>query len=191
MSELRRWRPLEISAKHQMALFAEQARCCLGLARAWLGRPGEGVALIRQGIAGLAALGTHLDVYTLFMVESQTLSGAVGDALETVEQVLQPNRPDTNMVVRPEASRLRGELQIKQWRSEAAEADFREALTLARSMGAKALELRAVMSLVRLLRDTGRRGEARTMLAEIYNWFTAGFDTADSKDAKALLDELA
>ena len=46
------------------------------------------------------------------------------------------------------------------------------------------------MSLTRLLRDTNRREEARTMLAEIYGWFTEGFDTADLIDAKALLDEL-
>jgi predicted ATPase len=58
-------------------------------------------------------------------------------------------------------------------------------------MGAKALELRAAMSLARLLRDTGQRDEARTMLAEIYSWFTEGFDTADLKEAKALLDELS
>jgi predicted ATPase len=47
------------------------------------------------------------------------------------------------------------------------------------------------MSLARLLRDANRRDEARTMLANIYNWFTEGFDTADLKDAKALLDELS
>jgi predicted ATPase len=52
-------------------------------------------------------------------------------------------------------------------------------------------ELRATMSLVRLMRDTGRRDEAHAMLAEIYGWFTEGFDTADLKDAKVLLDELA
>jgi predicted ATPase len=46
------------------------------------------------------------------------------------------------------------------------------------------------MSLARLLRDSGRRDEARPMLAEIYGWFTEGFDTSDLKDAKALLDEL-
>jgi predicted ATPase len=51
-------------------------------------------------------------------------------------------------------------------------------------------ELRATTSLARLLDQTGRRDEARTMLAEIYGWFTEGFDTADLKDAKALLDEL-
>jgi len=47
------------------------------------------------------------------------------------------------------------------------------------------------MSLARLLAIHGRRGEARARLADIYGWFTEGFDTADLKDAKALLDELA
>jgi predicted ATPase len=58
-------------------------------------------------------------------------------------------------------------------------------------MRAKAFELRAATSLARLLRDSGRRDEARSMLAEIYNWFTEGFDTADLKDAKTLIDELS
>ena len=57
-------------------------------------------------------------------------------------------------------------------------------------MGAKAWELRAMISLARLLRKQGRRDDARVMLTEIYNWFTEGFDTADLKEAKALLDEL-
>ena len=57
-------------------------------------------------------------------------------------------------------------------------------------MGARIFELRAATSLARLLRDTNRREEARAILAEIYNWFTEGFDTADLKDAKALLDGL-
>ena len=86
---------------------------------------------------------------------------------------------------------MRGEMQAKQGRREAAEADFRTALMLARSMGTISLELRAATSLARLLRDTGRRDEARAMLAEIYNWFIEGLDTADLKDAKVLLDELA
>jgi predicted ATPase len=58
-------------------------------------------------------------------------------------------------------------------------------------MEAKAWELCATTSLARLLRDTGRRDEAHSMLAEIYNWFTEGFDTADLKDARKLLDELS
>jgi predicted ATPase len=57
-------------------------------------------------------------------------------------------------------------------------------------MGGKAYELRATMSLARLLASQGRREESHDMLIEVYNWFTEGFDTADLKDAKALLDEL-
>jgi predicted ATPase len=58
-------------------------------------------------------------------------------------------------------------------------------------MSAKSWELRATTSLVRLLRDRGRHDEARALLAAIYGRFTKGFDTADLKDAKALLDELS
>ena len=84
----------------------------------------------------------------------------------------------------------RGDLHLKIGRAEPAEADFREAIALAQKMSAKAWEQRATMSLARLLDKQGRRDEARTMLAEIYGWFTEGFDTADLKDARALLDEL-
>ena len=58
-------------------------------------------------------------------------------------------------------------------------------------LSAKSRKLRATTSLTRLLAEQGRRDEARAMLAEIYGWFTEGFDTADLKDAKSLLDELA
>jgi hypothetical protein len=62
---------------------------------------------------------------------------------------------------------------------------------VARRQRAKSWEPRATSSLARLLAKHGRRSEARSMLAEIYNWFTEGFDTADLKEANALLDELA
>jgi predicted ATPase len=111
------------------------------------------------------------------------------EALETVEQTLRLNRGE--LIYHPEILRLRGELRLKPGQTELAEADFREAIALAQKMSAKAWELRATMSLGRLLASKGRCDEAHTMLAEIYNWFTEGFDTADLKDAKALLDELA
>ena len=81
-------------------------------------------------------------------------------------------------------------MRVRQGDSGLAEADFREAISLAQKMGAKAWELRATTSLARLLRENNRRDEARAMLAQIYNWFTEGFETADLKEAKALLDEL-
>ena len=85
---------------------------------------------------------------------------------------------------------MRGELEFKVGQSESAEADFRAAIETAHRMGARSYELRATTSLARLLASQGRRDEARTMLADIYNWFTEGFDTLDLKEAKALLQEL-
>jgi predicted ATPase len=83
-------------------------------------------------------------------------------------------------------------LLLAQKGSNAAEAHkcFERALEIARKQHAKSWELRATTSLARLLASQGRRDEARAMLADIYKWFTEGFDTADLKDAKALLAEL-
>ena len=72
-----------------------------------------------------------------------------------------------------------------------AETCFHQALDIARRQQAKSLELRAAMSLSRLWQRQGKRDEARQLLAPIYSWFTEGFDTADLKEARALLDELA
>ena len=88
--------------------------------------------------------------------------------------------------------RLNGELSLLRGAGTESDSEqhFRRAIDVAREQEAKSLELRATTSLARLLAKQGRRDEARAMLAEIYNWFTEGFDTADLKDAKALLDEL-
>jgi len=71
------------------------------------------------------------------------------------------------------------------------EASIRQALELARKQQAKSWELRAATSLAQLWGEQGRRAEARELLAPVYGWFTEGFDTADLKEAKALLDGLA
>jgi len=72
-----------------------------------------------------------------------------------------------------------------------AEAGFARALEVARKQQAKAWELRAAMSMARLLRAQGKRSAARELLSPIYDWFTQGFDTLDLREAKTLLDELA
>ena len=72
-----------------------------------------------------------------------------------------------------------------------AEACFRKAIDIARKQQAKALELRAAVSLARLWQQQGKQSKARRMLAKIYGWFTKGFETADLKEAKALLDDLS
>jgi predicted ATPase len=72
-----------------------------------------------------------------------------------------------------------------------AQALYQQALDLARRQQAKSWELRAAMSLSRLWQCQGKRDEARQVLAEVYGWFTEGFDTVDLQEAKTLLDALA
>jgi Predicted ATPase len=74
---------------------------------------------------------------------------------------------------------------------EEAEACFLKAIAIAQRQGAKSLELRAVMSLSRLWQRQGKQKQARKLLAEIYGWFTEGFDTTDLQEAKVLLNELS
>ena len=162
----------------------------LGWARAQLGSAGEGVALIRQGVAGSVEAGVRLTITDKLtgLAEAQALDGKTDDALITIEDA--PRANPEELVFRANILICRGELRLRLGQSELAEADFREAIALAQKMSAKAWELRATTSLARLLAKQDRRDEARTMLAAIYGWFTEGFDTADLKDAKALLDEL-
>jgi len=92
-----------------------------------------------------------------------------------------------------ELHRIKGELLLRQSAPDKEEAEgcFQTALEVARTQSAKSLELRAAMSLSRLWQRQGKKDEARKILAEIYGWFTEGFDTADLKEAKSLLDELS
>jgi predicted ATPase len=90
-----------------------------------------------------------------------------------------------------ELYRHKGQLLLRQGRTQAAEELYHRALAIARKQQAKLWELRAAVSLARLRRGQGRLTEARELLAPVYGWFTEGFDTPDLKDAKALLDELA
>jgi predicted ATPase len=93
----------------------------------------------------------------------------------------------------PELYRLKGELILLQENAEhraEAESCFHHALAIAQNQQAKSLELRAATSLARLWHQHGKRQEAYDLLAPVYNWFTEGFDTADLKEARGLLNEL-
>jgi class 3 adenylate cyclase/tetratricopeptide (TPR) repeat protein len=181
---------VELAEKHQFPNPAVRGRGILGLARAHLRSTAEGIALIQQCLSGMREIGTRMAITSTLsdLAEAQGLEGQVGEALETIEMALRGF--PVERFHQPEALRLRGELRLKKGQTELAEVDFRDAIVLAQSMSARAWELRTTMSLARLLRDGARRDEARITLVEIYNSFTEGFDTADLKDAKALLDEL-
>ena len=92
----------------------------------------------------------------------------------------------------PELYRLKGALLLQQSSDNQAEAEscFHHALDIARTQQAKSWELRSATSLARLWQQQGKRQEAHDLLAPVYGWFTEGFDTADLKDAKALLETL-
>jgi predicted ATPase len=179
-----------ISEEHGLPYPRRLAQTTLGWAQAQLDRAGEGVSLIRLGLAGLAETGARWGITDQLtrLAEAQALDGKIDDALVTIEEALTANPEE--LVFQPNALTCRGELRLKLGQPELAATDFREAIALAQNMQAKAWELRATTSLARLLASQGNRDEARTMLAAIYGWFTEGFDTADLKDAKALLNEL-
>jgi tetratricopeptide (TPR) repeat protein len=183
---------LELSEQHQFTWSASVARAVLGDARAQLERIAEGLALIRRAEAELLEVGSRVGISALiaFLAAALERQGAILEALEIVEQALPRLNPD-EICYLPEIFRIRGELRLKQGQTELAEADFREAIALAQKMGAKAWELRVTMSLAQLLKSQNRQDDAHAMLSEIYGWFTEGFDTADLKEAKALLDELS
>lgn len=181
---------LELAENGHFPELTSHLRIHLGHARAQLGRANQGVALIRRGIASLLEMAPHpaLTSYLTFLAAAQQKAGTLDDAFESIEQALSVN--PAIVIARPEALRTRGELRLLNGQAGPAEADFRASIALARSIGARALELRATMSLTRLLESQGRRDEACGMSREIYNCFTEGFDTTDLKEAEALLDRL-
>jgi tetratricopeptide (TPR) repeat protein len=183
-------RAIALCDRHGFPYFGGLSRFALGFATAHLGRTGEGIKLIRDGVERFAAMDAHLGLtqYITWLAEALRLHGDEADALATIGGAFQAN-PD-ELIFIPEAFRVRGELRLKHGQAELAEADLRNSVALAQKMSAKSWELRATMSLARLLSKQNRRNEAGKILTQIYNWFTDGFDTADLKDAKALLDEL-
>jgi tetratricopeptide (TPR) repeat protein len=182
---------LSLSEEHGFSYACDLARGIIGWARAQSGRTREGISLIREALAGLEERGARVgntDVLTR-LAEAQALDGATREAIDTMELALKTNPEE--LVFRPDAIRYRGALRLKVGQNEAAEADFRDAISIGQRMSAKAWELRAAICLARLWRDQGRRQQAHDLLASVYNRFTEGFDTLDLKDSKVLLDQLA
>ncbi|MGH7781057.1 MAG: adenylate/guanylate cyclase domain-containing protein [Candidatus Binataceae bacterium] len=174
-------------------LFAARA----DLGRGWLlsrdGKPGA-ITIIRDAMARMTAtrFGLYRSTNAAMLAEAYAAVGQIDEALRVLDDAL-PFAHTEELYYEAELNRLRGELLLMRGNPErgVAEKCFREAIEVAQRQSAKSWELRATTSLARLLRDTNRRDEARAILAEIYGWFTEGFDTADLKDAKALLDDLS
>jgi predicted ATPase len=192
----------------------EGGRALRGWALAQQGRWSEGVAQVREGIAGLRGSGIEMrqTFHLALLAESLKAGGQIDEGLAVAAEALALVEATGERFYEAELHRLLGELLRRREAGEGrpspaasaaarphdpdrsglaeAEACFRRALTIARGQQAKSLELRAAMSLTRLYQKQDRQAEARPMLAECYDWFTEGFDTPDLQEAKALLKQV-
>jgi predicted ATPase len=182
-----------------------------GWALAEQGQREEGIAQMRQGLAALQALGTELarSLFLALLAEAYGRMEQPEEGLTLLAEALVVVDKNGERYYEAELYRLKGQLTLQKFqvsgfkfqvpespesevRSPESEAEecFWEAIEIARRQQAKSLELRAVMSLSRLWQSQGKKKEAHDLLAEIYGWFTEGFDMADLKEAKALLEQL-
>jgi class 3 adenylate cyclase/tetratricopeptide (TPR) repeat protein len=165
-----------------------------GWALTELGQRERGVAEMETALTGLGSDGASLWRYraVALLAQSYARMGRTEEALAIMNDARERAQSRGENVDEAETLRLKGEILLLHNTSVTIEAEqcFRNALEVARAQEAKWWELRASVSLARLLDRQGKRNEARLMLADIYNWFTEGFETSDLKDAKALLDRL-
>jgi predicted ATPase len=163
-----------------------------GCAKVKDGDVGGGISLLRSGLIAYRATGAEVWMphHIALLAAACEIAEQIEEGLILLDEALQIVERTGERPMPAELHRHKGQLLLRQGRSEPAEGMFREAIEIAREQEAKLWELRAATSLARLWGEQGRRGEARDLLAPLYGWFTEGFDTADLKDAKRLLDEL-
>jgi tetratricopeptide (TPR) repeat protein len=194
----RQWPQCQVQAERALELSEQghfrflQSGCIMhrGSALAHQGRIEEGTALLRQGLTAWDATGTQLALpYShARLAEAYQLAGRREEGLQALDGSFCSVEEVWWLA---EQYRVRAELLLLTPGFETeAEATLRQALDVARSQKSKSLELRAAMSLARLLWQQGRAVEGRALLAERYAWFTEGFDTADLQEARGLLDAL-
>ena len=166
-----------------------------GWALAHQGQAKEGIEQLHEGAIAYHATGAELfrPYWLALLAEAQGTIGEPETGLTMLTEALTVVDKTGARWYEPELYRLKGELLLQQSSGNAMEAEtcFHHALDIARNQQAKSFELRATTSLARLWQQQGKRQEAHDLLTPVYHWFTEGFDTADLKDAKALLDELA
>jgi predicted ATPase len=156
----------------------------------------EGIAQMGQGLGAHRAIGAEVSrtYYLGLVAEAYGRVGQGEEGLKMLAEALAFVGESEERYREAELYRLKGELILQSEvsnRQVEVEECFQQAIAIARRQSAKSLELRAVTSLARLWQQQDKRDEARQMLAEIYGWFTEGFDTKDLQEAKALLAELA
>jgi class 3 adenylate cyclase/predicted ATPase len=166
-----------------------------GWALAHQGQAQEGIAQIAQGLRAHRATGAEIarPYFLALLAEAHGVLGEPEAGLAVLTEALTLTETTGERFYESELYRLQGALLLQRSSDHQAEAEscFHHALDIARNQQAKSLELRTATSLARLWQQQGKRQEAHDLLAPVYHWFTEGFDTADLKDTKALLDALS
>jgi len=186
---------IALAQEHGLAEWLPWGHFHHGWALADLGQLAEGIAEMEIGIAGFRKMGgVPRQQYAIAcLARSYSQAGQAEKALAMLDAAIAQVEGSGEKVDLAEMLRLKAEIVLLRDASATAQAErlMRTAFDFARAQEARWWQLRTATSLARVLRDSKRRDEARTILADIYNWFTDGFDTADLKEAKALLDELS
>jgi predicted ATPase len=185
---------MAFSTEHGFAQYLALGMIMRGWALAVQGQGEEGIAQLHQGLATVKAAGSELDRprFLLMLAEAYGSVGQLEAGLSAVTEALATVHKTGERWWEAELHRLQGDLLLALSVEQHIEAEtcLHQALDIARRQQAKSLELRAAMSLTRLWQGQGKHAEARQLLAPIYVWFTEGFDTADLREAKGLLEAL-
>jgi predicted ATPase/class 3 adenylate cyclase len=184
-------RLLSLSEEHGLGYASDLARVLLGWAKSELGHAAEGVDLINQALAGFAEAGAKVAItyFLTLLAQAHARAGEAELAFRTVEKALAANPQE--LIWRSFTLTCRGELQLELGQPAMAEADFRDAIEMSRSLAHKAWQLRAATSLARLQMRRGDHLAARLTLVPIYSSFGEGFETPDLREARLLLVEMA
>jgi predicted ATPase len=191
---------IALAREHRFPLWHGEGLVLQGWALTEQGQAEIGLAETRQGLDKVLSTGAEMfhPQNLALLAEAYGKAGQTEAALTTLAEALAVSKKLRECWWDAEIYRLRGELlqtaDRRRMKAElSSEAYFLKAIETAQRQKAKSLELRAVMSLSRLWRfeSPGKKEEARRMLAEIYGWFTEGFDTADLQEAKALFEALS
>ena len=163
-----------------------------GWALAGSGQTGEGISLLRAGVAAFHETGavTEVPFFLTLLAEAEGRAQERDEGLGHLADAERLIAATEARFADAELHRVRGELLRAGQDPAGAERSFSHAIGIAQQQSAKFWELRAAISLARLWREQGKRDAARKLLAPIYGWFAEGFDTPVLKEAKALLDEL-
>ncbi|MFM9883798.1 MAG: AAA family ATPase [Burkholderiales bacterium] len=189
-------RSLALSVEHRINLYALYSRFGRGCALALMGQNNDAIVEIRAGIddARRSKLGYLRGFMLDWLAKVQLATGEHDAALSTIDEALGNVNAIAGRAWEAELHRMRGEILLladaaaPSSEQNSAERCFAEALAVARRQHAHSLELRAAMSMANFLNAKGRRSEARSVLVPIYGWFTEGFDTADLREAKRLIE---